>query len=248
MARHSLAGRGSADGVDGVPVANPACPATGMAPTGFFVNGLALREGGEIQALVALDRGDEPDDGMAMLMVAPLREGMDPTQGFLKAAEAVHRIVRAVRAGTEQRLGEGVAVGNPRTAVRGRDAEPFPCRGASPTLRRICPLEASTVPAESESRHRNSSTPSLAPEKRWSKSLEFLHTIKALRQPWSVAARWIPQSRNTIQAVRAQACSRALAKHPVNAGGAACKRNDGRNRSVPSLTWLCDPRSVVFSR
>ena len=113
------------DGLVGIPVADSACPATGMPPASFLVERRVLREDGLIQALVALGRGHEPDGAVAMLMDVPLHEGMDLEPGFLEAVEAVYRVVWAVVAGTEKCLREGIIVGDPRTTVRGRDAEPF---------------------------------------------------------------------------------------------------------------------------
>ena len=92
------------DGLDGIPVADPARPATGMAPTSFLVERRALREDGRILALVALGRGNEADGAVAMLMVVPLHEVQDPEAGLVQTVEAVYRIVRPVLAGAEQRF------------------------------------------------------------------------------------------------------------------------------------------------
>lgn len=70
-------------------------------------------------------RRDIADAAMAMLEVVPTHEVMmPPSSRGLQIGKAARWEFRAVLGGLEQRLDEGVVVGNARTRVRGLDAQP----------------------------------------------------------------------------------------------------------------------------
>ncbi len=73
------------DGVDGIPVLDPARPAAGMASASFLVEGRALGEDGLIQTAVALGRGRAADRTRAQVVA----QGRIVHQCRLDVAQAV---------------------------------------------------------------------------------------------------------------------------------------------------------------
>ena len=67
---------------------------------------------------MTLTWGDEPNGAVAMLVVVPVHEAGHPLLSRRQALVAVHRVVGPVLAGPEQRLREGVVIGDPGAAVR----------------------------------------------------------------------------------------------------------------------------------
>jgi len=74
-------------------------------------------------ASVACARGDEADSAVQMLAVIPIGEGFHPSLSLCFCGKALGRPVRAVFAGSEQSLREGIIIADPRSAVGRGDAQ-----------------------------------------------------------------------------------------------------------------------------
>ena len=96
-----------------------------MTLTSLFVHPLALGEDVGVRSLMALDRGDEANPAVAVLVVVTGYERLPPGTGLLQASKAPGGIGRVVLAGPEQCLGIGVIIAGARAAIGGADPQPL---------------------------------------------------------------------------------------------------------------------------
>ncbi len=75
-----------------------------------------------------LTRGDEPNGAVTMFVVVPVHEARHPLLRRCEALVAVLWVVGPVLASPEQRLREGVVIGDSGAAVRRGDVQPLQCR------------------------------------------------------------------------------------------------------------------------
>ena len=100
-----------------------------MACLSLLVQGMTGRQDGDILSGMALCRAHITDAAVGMLVVIalrarrPMHEGLRPGTGGLQSGEASFRKLRAVLGGAEQRLHEGIVVGDARARVGGLHAE-----------------------------------------------------------------------------------------------------------------------------
>lgn len=78
-----------------------------------------------IMAIVARVRRDEADGAVEVVFVVPACEGFDPCLSISFCGKTLGRPIRAVFAGSEQRLGKGVVVADARATVGCDDAQIF---------------------------------------------------------------------------------------------------------------------------
>ena len=79
-------------------------------------------------ASVARTRSNEADGAVQVLAVIPAGEGFHPGLGVCLCGKALSRPVRAIFAGSEERLGERIVIADARAAVG-----PL-CQGSCPLL------------------------------------------------------------------------------------------------------------------
>lgn len=78
---------------------------------------------------VALRGRDQTEAAVQMFEVAPVREVSGPGARLKRVGESAHREVQPVLGGLEQRLHEGVVVGDARARIRRMDPEPASMAG-----------------------------------------------------------------------------------------------------------------------
>ena len=97
----------------GCPVARVSTPALWVASLGPGVHRMALREDRLVLATVALRWGDKLDGTMAVGVVVPMDEALDPVACNIDVGKRLGRIAVMVFEGLEQRLGERIVVAHP---------------------------------------------------------------------------------------------------------------------------------------
>jgi hypothetical protein len=108
------------DGSGGLPVAGFACPAFWFLRTCICIENGSVCQRCAVMVSVACARGDEANGAVQMLAVIPTGEGFHPSLSICFCGKALARPVRAVFAGSEQSLREGIIIADARAAALSR--------------------------------------------------------------------------------------------------------------------------------
>jgi hypothetical protein len=122
---------------DAVPPRSPARDPRG-APA--WRSGVALRRGAPAWRSGVALRRHEANHSVLMLVILPVREGVDPRLCRRKIGERSRRIRRAVLERAEQRFRERIAVAHARPTERRQDAEAFQPRDHRARLHRTAAI------------------------------------------------------------------------------------------------------------
>ena len=118
IAYDRIALRIECDRADWRPVARPTGPARRMSLAGPQIRLMPCSQDRPVLQRVSLRRGDVADAAVAVLEVVPTHEVASPEAGIVKGGEAARREFGAVLGRLEERLDEGVVVGDARARVR----------------------------------------------------------------------------------------------------------------------------------
>src|SRR5512135_286675 len=94
-----------------------------MAPTGLFIDGLALGENRRIQSLMTLLGCNETNPAVKVDVVVTTHELPPPSTGLIQAGKALRRIGWTVLTSAKQGFGIRVIVAGSGSAIGGRDAQ-----------------------------------------------------------------------------------------------------------------------------
>ena len=89
---------------DRIPIADLTTPTLGMACFGLLVERFALRQDVEVETLMSFMGGDELDGTVAVLVVVPAHELLNPLPGGLQTLKPLLRVGRTVFASAKERL------------------------------------------------------------------------------------------------------------------------------------------------